>query len=87
MTNGSNKVGTIGLGIAIIAIIMSGVALAMLTGVSKIQQKTMEVGAPGNAPSEFYIFTQELNVDEEKLGVPVAVYILLQRSRFTRETK
>jgi len=36
----------IGLGIAIISIVMSGVALAMLTGVSKIQQKTMEVGAP-----------------------------------------
>jgi len=35
LTNGSNKVGMIGLGIAIIAIIMSGVALAMLTGVSK----------------------------------------------------
>jgi len=78
LTNGSNKVGMIGLGIAIIAIIMSGVALAMLTGVSKIQQKTMEVGAPGNAPSEFYIFTQELNADEEKLGVPVAVYTLTE---------
>ena len=38
----------------------------------------MEVGAPGNAPSEFYIFTQELNADEEKLGVPVAVYTLTE---------
>ena len=78
MTNGSNKVGMIGLGIAIVSIVMSGVALAMLTGVSKMQQKTMEVGAPGNAPSEFYIFTQELNADEEKLGVPVAVYTLTE---------
>jgi plastocyanin len=78
LTNGSNKVGMIGLGIAIVSIVMSGVALAMLTGVSKTQQKTMEVGAPGNDPSEFYIFTQELNADEEKLGVPVAVYTLTE---------
>ena len=55
--------------------------------VSVKHKRAMEVGAPGNDPSEFYIFTQELNADEEKLGVPVAVYILLQRSRFTRETK
>jgi plastocyanin len=28
--------------------------------------------------NEFYIFTQELNADEEKLGIPVAVYTLTE---------
>lgn len=90
MTNGSNKVGMIGLGIAIVAIIMSGVALAMLARVNtridtlnpaaegSAQQKAIEVGAPGNDPNEFYIFTQELNADEEKLGIPVAVFTLTE---------
>ena len=90
MTATSNKLGTIGLGIAIISIIMAGAALAMLSGMnSKIerlsasingagQEQAMEVGAPGNTPNEFYIFTQELNADEEKLGVPVAVYTLTE---------
>jgi len=71
----------IGLGIAIVSIVMSGVALAMLTGAARggpTQQKAMEVGAPGNDVNEFYIFTQELNADEEKLGVPVAVYTLTE---------
>jgi plastocyanin len=70
----------IGLGIAIVAIIMSGIALAMLGGATdgSTQQKAMEVGAPGNDPNEFYIFTQELNADEEKLGLPVAVYTVTQ---------
>jgi nitrous oxide reductase len=80
----------IGLGIAIVAIIMSGIALAMLAGIStriqtlggatdgSTQQKAMEVGAPGNDPNEFYIFTQELNADEERLGLPVAVYTVTQ---------
>jgi len=79
LTNGSSKVGMIGLGIAIVSIVMSGVALAMLAGAARggsTQQKAMEVGAPGNDVNEFYIFTQELNADEEKLGVPVAVYTL-----------
>lgn len=90
MTNGSNKVGMIGLGIAIVAIIMSGVALAMLARVNtridtlnpaaegSAQQKAIEVGALGNDPNEFYIFTQELNADEEKLGIPVAVFTLTE---------
>jgi plastocyanin len=80
----------IGIGIAIISIILSGVALAMLTGVNNridalssatdgtTQQKAMEVGAPGNDPNEFWIFTQELNADEEKLGLPVAVYTVTE---------
>ena len=35
-----------------------------------------EVSAPGLKPNEYYIFTQELNADESKLGVPVAVFTL-----------
>jgi plastocyanin len=34
----------------------------------------LEVPAPGNAKNEYYIFTQELNANEDKLGIPVAVY-------------
>ena len=90
MAEGSNKLGTIGLGIAIAAIITSGIALAMQAGLSAridalgstinvpTQQKAMEVGAPGNDPNEFWIFTQELNADEEKLGLPVAVYTVTE---------
>ena len=78
----------IGVGIAIVSIIISGVALAMQAGLNdrikalssttdgSTQQKAIEVGAPGNDPNEFWIFTQELNADEEKLGIPVAVYSL-----------
>ena len=84
MTEGSNKVGMIGIGIAIASIIMSGAALAMLAGVNTridtlgSQQRAMEVGAPGNEQNEFYVFTQELNADEEKLRVPVAVFTLTE---------
>ena len=35
-----------------------------------------EVGAPGAKGNEYYIFTQELKADEDKLGVPVAVFTL-----------
>ena len=34
----------------------------------------LEVPAPGNVNNEYYIFTQELNANETKLGIPVAVY-------------
>lgn len=72
----------IGLGIAIASIIISGIAIAMQAGLntridalsSNTQQEAMEVGALGNDPNEFWIFTLELNADEEKLGIPVAVY-------------
>jgi len=82
----SNKT-TIGMAIGIaIAIIMSGAALAMLITVNdKISSisaheaaENLEVGAPGVGENEFYIFTQELNADEEKLGVPVAVFTLTE---------
>ena len=39
-------------------------------------QPVTEVSAPGVKPNEYYVFTQELNADEEKLGVPVAVFTL-----------
>lgn len=35
-----------------------------------------EVGALGAKPNEYYIFTQELNAEESKLGVPVAIFTL-----------
>jgi plastocyanin len=35
-----------------------------------------EVSAPGVKANEYYIFTQELNADEDKLRVPVAVFTL-----------
>jgi len=76
---------TIGLiaGVAV-AIAMSAAALVMLvalnektvTLVSHEKEESLEIGAPGINKNEFYIFTQELNADEEKLGVPVAVYSL-----------
>src|SRR5574341_348458 len=73
------------IGIAV-AIIMSGVALAMLVTlnekissiVTHEEKENLEVGAPGISKNEFYIFTQELNADEEKLGVPVAVFSLTE---------
>ena len=36
----------------------------------------MEVAAPKMNRNEYYIFTQELNANESKLGVPVAVFTL-----------
>ena len=73
------------IGIAI-AIIMSASSLVMLVTLNdKISSITtreatedLQVGAPGINKNEFYIFTQELNADEEKLGVPVAVFSLTE---------
>ena len=82
----SNKT-TIGMAVGIaIAIIMSGAALAMLVIVndklSSIttheENENLEVGVPGINKNEYYIFTQELNADEEALGVPVAVFSLTE---------
>ena len=42
------------------------------------EEKEKLVGAPGISKNEYYIFTQELNADEEKLGVPVAVFSLTE---------
>ena len=70
----------------IVAVIMSSAALVMLvnlndkadTAIDNEQNENLVVGAPGIDKNEFYIFTQELNADEEKLGVPVAVFSLTE---------
>jgi len=67
-----------------VAIAMSAAALGMLVTldekiaalVSHEKDEHLEVGAPGISKNEFYIFTQELSADEDKIGVPVAVYSL-----------
>ena len=41
---------------------------------SSTNSSVWEVGAPGNAKNEYYIFTQELNANESKVGEPVAVF-------------
>lgn len=69
-----------------IAIILSAASIIMVSDLNhKITtvlmheaDESLEVGAPGMAKNEFYIFTQELDVDEEKVGVPVAVYTLTE---------
>lgn len=79
----SNNIMLIGIAIALV---MSAAALVMLVNLNeKISTITMhekeenlEVGAPGISKNEFYIFTQELKADEEKIGVPVAVYSLTE---------
>ena len=84
---GSRNVLTVGMIIGIaIAIIMSGAALTMLVTlndkissiVSHEEEENLEIGAPGVGQNEYYIFTQELEADEEKIGVPVAVFTLTE---------
>lgn len=73
------------MGIAV-AIALAAVSMAMVSDLNhKIASlltheadEHLEVGAPGIAKNEFYIFTQELKADEEKIGVPVAVYSLTE---------
>jgi plastocyanin len=83
----SNNALTIGLIIGIsVAIIISSVALAKVININDQIEKivaheeveNLEISAPGVKANEFYIFTQELNADEEKIGVPVAVYSLTE---------
>lgn len=53
--------------------------IAELESLTKPEYKEpLEVEAPEVNKNEFYIFTQELNADEEKIGVPVAVFTLTQ---------
>ena len=56
----------------------SGPVLLMPAGVNfaEAQTSVKEVSAPGLNPNEYYIFTQELDANESKLGVPVAVFTL-----------
>jgi plastocyanin len=88
LSGSANKMAIVSLGIAVVSIAVAAASLAMqanlnariteLTSASSTEQKATEVGAPGIKANEFYIFTQELNADEEKLGVPVAVYTLTE---------
>jgi plastocyanin len=48
----------------------------LLPAAAQRPSATEEVGALGGKPNEYYIFTQELNADESKLGIPVAVFTL-----------
>ena len=51
------------------------VLLGQIRGnLAEAQTSVKEVSAPGLNPNEYYIFTQELQADESKLGVPVAVF-------------
>jgi hypothetical protein len=40
------------------------------------QSVVTEVSEPGVKPNEYYMFTQELNANESKLGVPVVIFTL-----------
>ena len=48
------------------------------TILSHESEEHIQVGAPGVQKNEFYIFTQELNADEKKIGIPVAVFTLTE---------
>ena len=69
-----------------IAIIMSSISLVMLSDLNSKtvafltheQGENLEIGAPGVGKNEFYIFTQELNANEDAVGVPVAVFTLTE---------
>ncbi len=58
--------------------ISSGLALLipLRVNLAEAQTPVKEVSAPGVNPNEYYIFTQELDANESKLGVPVAVFTL-----------
>jgi plastocyanin len=63
--------------IFMVLIVFSGFMLLMPTVIMASNQSSVtEISAPGLKTNEYYIFTQELNADEEKLGVSVAVYTL-----------
>lgn len=62
---------------AMTLIVISGLTvLAPTIIMASAQSSVTEISAPGVKANEYYIFTQELNANEEKLGVPVAVYTL-----------
>ena len=63
---------------AMVLIVISGFTFLMPTLSMASAQSSVpeEVSAPGVKANEYYIFTQELNADEAKLGLPVAVYTL-----------
>jgi hypothetical protein len=58
---------------------LSGVMLVIpisMLSTALAQSVVTEVSEPGVKPNEYYMFTQELNANESKLGVPVAVFTL-----------
>jgi plastocyanin len=60
-----------------VLIVFSGLMLLMPTVIMASNQSSVtEISAPGLKTNEYYIFTQELNADEEKLGVSIAIYTL-----------
>jgi plastocyanin len=60
-----------------VLIVFSGFMLLMPTVIMASNQSSVtEISAPGSKTNEYYIFTQELNADEEKLGVSIAIYTL-----------
>ena len=62
---------------AMVLLVISGLTLlAPMVIMASAQSSVEEVSATGVKANEYYIFTQELNADEEKLGVPVAVFTL-----------
>jgi len=62
---------------AMALIVISGLTLLAPTVImASAQSSVEEVSQPGVKPNEYYIFTQELNANETKLGVPVAVFTL-----------
>ena len=48
----------------------------LLLSAAAQQPSVTEIGAPEAKPNEYYIFTQELNANESKVGEPVAVFTL-----------
>jgi plastocyanin len=62
---------------AMALIVISGFTLLMpMVIMASAQSSVTEVSPPGVKANEYYIFTQELNANETKLGVPVAVFTL-----------
>lgn len=58
---------------------LSGVMLLIpisMLSTALAQSVVTEVSEPGVKPNEYYMFTQELNANESKLGVPMAVFTL-----------
>ncbi|MGB8100036.1 MAG: hypothetical protein WCE96_00015, partial [Nitrososphaeraceae archaeon] len=58
---------------------LSGVMLLIpisMLSTALAQSVVTEVSEPGVKPNEYYMITQELNANESKLGVPVAVFTL-----------
>ena len=60
-----------------VLIVFSGFMLLIPTVImASAQSSVTEISPPGVKANEYYIFTQELNANETKLGVPVAVFSL-----------